>query len=191
MTNNSIEAAYFDFAGVLTRDGFADLTEYEKEFGIADNALQTAKNKHWLHLRLGKITEKEFWERTFTDAGIEPADNFIEMVREDVLKSHTPYEHMFEFARLLKENGTKVGIMSNTCKEWLEYFDKKLALSELFNPIITSYELGYAKPDGRYFSQAKKTYNLNPPKNLFFDDQEINVKAARSAGYQASLIRPY
>lgn len=191
MFNSELEVVLFDWAGVLTSDGFADLSRYENNFGIAKNALQVAKTRHWLDLRIGKITEDEFWRKTFIDAGIEPADNFIEMVRKDVLDSHIPYKNTFEIARLLKSNGIKVGIMSNTCKEWLSYWENKYGLSQLFNPIIPSYELRYAKPDGRYFSQASKKYGIEPFKSLVLDDQEDNVRAAKSAGFQAILFRPY
>jgi FMN phosphatase YigB (HAD superfamily) len=191
MSNNKLEAAFFDLAGVLFTDGFADLSRYEENFGIPTNALQIAKNKHWLDLRIGKITEREFWRRTFIDAGVGPYKNFIEMVRKDVLDSHVPYEITFEMAKSLKLAGIKVGIMSNTCKEWLSYLDKKYRLSKLFNPIITSYELGYPKPHGRYFSQAIKKYGIDPYKSLFLDDQEDNVIAAKSVGFRASLFRPY
>jgi len=191
MSDSELEVVLFDWAGVLTSDGFADLSKYEKDFGIAKNALQVAKNKHWLDLRIGEITEDEFWRKTFIDAGIGPADNFIEMVRKDVRDSHVPYESTFEIARIFKSKGMKVGIMSNTCKGWLTYWDNKYGLSQLFNPMITSYELGYAKPDGRYFSLATKRYKLEPYKTLFLDDQEQNVEAAKSAGFQAVLFRPY
>lgn len=191
MFNNDLEVVFFDYAGVLVYDGFADLSEYEDKFLIAKSALQVAKNKHWLDLRIGKITEKQFWRRTFIDAGIGPDKNFIEMVRKEMLDSHVPYKSTFEVVKSLKSKGMKVGIMSNTCKEWLSYWDNKHGLSQLFNPIIPSYELGYAKPDGRYFSQAIKRYGIEPYKSLFLDDQESNVRAAKNAGFQAFLFRPY
>ena len=186
-----IDAVYFDFAGVLVSDGFADLGRYEERFGAAKNALQMAKNKHWLDLRIGKITEKEFWEKTFTDAGIEPADNFIEMVRSGMLESHLPYKHIFELAEIYRLSGLKVGMMTNTCEEWLRYWDGEFSLSGIFSPIITSYELGSAKPDARYFYSAIKEYEIDPSKSLFFDDQQANVEAAKSAGFQAALLKPY
>lgn len=191
MPNNELELVLFDFAGVLVEDGFRDLGEYEEGFGIAKNALQISKNKYWLDLRVGEITENEFWIKTLSDAGIQPADNFIKMVREGVLNSHIPYKSAFELARLFKSTGMKVGIMSNTCEKWLTYWDNKYGLSKLFSPIITSYELGYAKPDGRYFSEARKKYGIEPSRTLVLDDQEDNAEAAKSAGYQAALFKPY
>lgn len=140
-----MKSAYFDLSGVLLTDGFADLTRYEDGFGIPVNALQVAKNRYWLDLRLGKITEKEFWQKTFEDAGIVPGDDFIGMVRTGVLESHQPYEHVFDLSDTLRRAGVMTGIMTNTCREWLDYWNEKFSLSGSFSPIITSYDLGDGK----------------------------------------------
>lgn len=193
MSNNGLEVALFDWAGVLVSDGFQDMSRYEEGFGIAKNALQEAKNRYWIPLSLGEITENEFWYNVFIQAGIEPAKSFISMVRQDLLDSHRPYQQTWSLVRMMKESSPKIklGILSNNCREWLEYWKEKYSLSKTFNPIISSYDVGYRKPDRRIYDVAVKMLGVNPERILFLDDQSRNVEAAKNFGMQTVLFQPY
>ncbi len=193
MFNNELEVVLFDYAGVLVTDGFKDMSRYEERFGIARNALQEAKNRYWIPLSLGEITEQEFWYNVFVQAGIEPAGNFIKMVRQDVLDSHQPCPQTWSLVRIIKEGLPKIrlGILSNNCREWMEYWKQKYSLHKTFDPIISSYDVGYRKPDRRIYDAAIKTLGVRPERILFLDDQSRNVEAAKSSGMQAVLLQPY
>jgi putative hydrolase of the HAD superfamily len=188
-----LEVVLFDWAGVLVYDAFKDMSKYEENFGIAKNALQEAKNKYWIPLSLAEITEEQFWPKVFTEAGILPADNFIEMVRKDLLESHQPYQQSWLLVNTIKKYSPKIklGLLTNNCKEWFEYWEQKYSLSKTFDSIITSYNVHYRKPDRRIYDAAIRVLDVDPRKILFLDDQIPNVEAARSAGMQAVLFQPY
>ena len=193
MFDNDIEAVLFDWAGVLVSDGFRDISvyEYERGFGVPEGSLDRAKTIYWPALSLEKISEQEFWYNVFVKAGILPADNFIEMVRQTILDSHQPYKQVWSLVKTIKEGSSqiKVGILSNNCREWMKYWKQKYPLS-IFDPIITSYEVGYRKPDRRMYKRAAEILGVDANKILFFDDQEGNIESARYVGLGAVLIQP-
>jgi HAD superfamily hydrolase (TIGR01549 family) len=194
MFNNDIEAVLFDWADVLVTDGFKNISEYEFEegFGVPDYALEEAKTLYWGPLSLGKITEQKFWEEVLHQAGIMPGDNFIDMIRTRVLDSHVPFKQTWSLVEMIKRYSPniKCGILSNNCREWIEYWEQKYSLSKTFNPIICSYDVGYRKPQRKMYEAAIKILGVRPERILFFDDQEINVEAATRSHMQAVLFKP-
>ena len=84
----------------------------------------------------------------------------------------------------------KCGILSNNCREWIEYWEQKYHLSETFDPIICSYDIGYRKPQRKFYEAAIKILDVEPERILFFDDQEVNVEAATRSRMQAVLFKP-
>lgn len=194
MFDNGIKAALFDWADVLVTDGFKNISAYDFEegFGVPEYALEEAKTLYWASLSLGKISEQTFWEEVLSQAGILPADNFIAMVKTRVLDSHIPYKQTWWLVEMIKKSfpEIKCGILSNNCKEWVEYWEKRYHLSETFNPIICSYIVGYRKPQRKFYEAAIEMLGVEPEKILFFDDQEINVEAAARSHMQAVLFKP-
>lgn len=132
MSNSELEAVLFDWAGVLVTDGFKDISvyEYERGFGVREGSLNEAKTIYWPSLSLGKITEEKFWYNVFVKARILPADNFIDMVKQTVLDSHRPYQQVWSLVKMIKKDSPqiKIGILSNNCREWMEYWKQKYSL---------------------------------------------------------------
>ena len=66
--------------------------------------------------------------------------------------------------------------------------DPELRLRTLlgFVPESIHYELGVRKPDPRYFEAIVETLPFAPQDMLFIDDNEPNVKSARTLGLSAA-----
>lgn len=94
--------------------------------------------------------------------------------------------------QLLKKNGVTVGVISN--------FDPRLSdilrsvnLHNLFDFVLTSYEVGYSKPDARIFEKALKYCKepVEPSQALHVgDDMEKDYCGTRAAGWHALLVAP-
>jgi FMN phosphatase YigB (HAD superfamily) len=119
---------------------------------------------------------------------------------------------VFELVSKLRAKGYATGILSNA-SPWHECdLYQQANLTEHFDVILFSQDLGLAKPDpaiyrtaeqlaSRYLEQrsvshtdssstdSKKT-NSRPaaPTMYFVDDTPANIRAARAAGWQASLV---
>jgi putative hydrolase of the HAD superfamily len=60
-----------------------------------------------------------------------------------------------------------------------------LGYDELFDVSCYSYDLGVAKPDVGFFTEAARRIAADPSTILFIDDMESNVEGARAAGFAA------
>ena len=64
---------------------------------------------------------------------------------------------------------------------------KGLTVSDFFDKIFLSCELGVEKPEPEIFEKVVASIGCAPDDILFFDDSEVNCEAARQCGLQAVL----
>ena len=62
-------------------------------------------------------------------------------------------------------------------------------LSDLFDDVVVSAEVGLAKPDPEVFRLAARRLGVPPEACVFVDDWEVNVAAAREVGMAAVHFR--
>jgi glucose-1-phosphatase len=62
-------------------------------------------------------------------------------------------------------------------------------VTDSFERVFTSYEVGYRKPDPRVFEYVARTLGVSPESIMFFDDTVENVDAAASSGLRAVHVR--
>ena len=84
----------------------------------------------------------------------------------------------------LRAAGYRLGILSNTCEAHWEHAKRRFTvLSQLFDPVITSYEVKSMKPDTTIYMVAAERAGT-PPENIFFtDDRSENVAGAHALGW--------
>ena len=137
-------------------------------------------------LMLGKISEDEYWKKILAatkwpislDALKKAArDNFteIEGTREIILK--------------LREKGLKLGLLSNHCKEWIGYCEKKFDYHKLFHETAYSFEIGASKPDKKSYQYILKKLNAKPKECLFIDDSKKNIQSAEKLGIKGICFK--
>jgi FMN phosphatase YigB (HAD superfamily) len=78
--------------------------------------------------------------------------------------------------------------LSNVCEEIARAVDRKIRLDLLFEHVLTSCQLGFAKPDPRSFAAACRVTGVPPARSLFVDDKERNVRAAAALGFRADRV---
>lgn len=85
-----------------------------------------------------------------------------------------------------------VVLLSNTNKIHFDYFDVKAkgykSLSELFHKTWYSHEMHLSKPDKRIFEKVLTYHKCKPQETSFFDDSELNIKAAQEMGINAFVV---
>lgn len=54
-------------------------------------------------------------------------------------------------------------------------------------PLVFSGELGIAKPDDAIYAAVTAALDVDASEVVFFDDRQVNVDAARRAGWDAHL----
>ena len=90
------------------------------------------------------------------------------------------YPDAEKFVRECVKAGHKVYILSNWDAESFALIKEKYSdFFDLFSGFIVSGECGMIKPNPLIYTYLLETYSLDPADCLFFDDQTINVQAAR------------
>ena len=109
----------------------------------------------------------------------------ITFTPQKLTEIRTIIKESFTFVKECKEQGHDLYILSNWDTESFELIREKFyELFELFDQdkIIISGQIGLLKPDPKIYKYFLTKYNIDPQTCIFYDDQEINVKAAIHAG---------
>ncbi|HET6488900.1 MAG TPA: HAD family phosphatase [Syntrophales bacterium] len=181
-----IKAVIFDWGGVLIENPTEGILRYCREYlGIGNGCMLAAYRKLMPYFQEGRISEEEFWKgvRRRTGAKREmPASLWFEAFE----KSYVEKKDVFSIAADLYQRGYRTGILSNTEKPARPFMNRKPY--GIFDPVVLSWAVGSAKPQGRIFEALIATLGLEPPEILVIDDAAINVTAARQVGLQGLLF---
>ena len=87
--------------------------------------------------------------------------------------------------RALRQRGYGVHLGTNQERYRAAHMREVLGYDGLFDVSCYSWELGAAKPDLAFFTEAARRIGAEPAAILFIDDNAENVAAARAAGLSA------
>lgn len=75
--------------------------------------------------------------------------------------------------------------LSNTNPLHFDHFMRHMPLLQRFERVVTSFHVGYRKPEPQLFEAAAHLMGHAPADLLFIDDLMANVAGAKAVGYQA------
>lgn len=82
-----------------------------------------------------------------------------------------------------------IGVLSNSNPiHWHRQRDAS-TIRSIFETPFLSYEMKLIKPDREIFEHVQRTLDLEPDRILYFDDNQINVDAARSVGWRSEVAK--
>ena len=174
-----LRAIIFDCFGVLATDELLPfLREY---FGTGteqfSKAVELVRN-----VDSGKSSYEKMLQQLADMAGIsfEAAKSRIE--------ANVPDENLFGYIREELKAKYKIGFLSNSSKNWVnEIFQPEQVA--LFDAILLSYQVGYAKPDTRIYKDIAEELGVAVENCLMVDDQEKYCKGAERAGMHAVIYQ--
>ncbi len=188
-----IQFLYFDLGRVLldfTHDrGFEQIA---KAADIDVDQVKKVLQRDGLSDRyeMGELTTTEFHQQfcAATDSTISCEELCLKW--SDIFE---PIPGSFRIAASLKAAGNRVGILSNTCEAHWQFAAKSFPLlSQIFDPVITSYETKSMKPASGIYETAIKEANVGPANAFFVDDRLENVDGAKQLGWNAvQFVSPY
>lgn len=189
----SIQFLYFDLGRVLLdfthERGFEQIA---KAAGIDANRVQQVLLQDGLSDRyeVGEITTDEF-HQTFCEAtSTSITSDALCLAWSDIFEI---IPGSFRIAANVKAAGNRVGILSNTCEAHWEFAAKRFPmLSQIFDPVITSYGTKSMKPDSGIYEAATSQANVEPSEAFFVDDRLENVDGAKELGWTAvQFVSPF
>lgn len=176
--SDNYKVILFDLGGVLLK-----LRDPISTFGLQIDELEFLRT--WIMspsvraLESGQIDGEEFAQRII-------AEMELPMSWQELLNRFNNWPDGFypEAVQLLNRIPSQYScaILSNTNAIHWQQADVPGNFGDRFDRYFLSYETGLLKPDQASFLQVIATYACRPKEILFFDDNPVNVAAARDAG---------
>jgi putative hydrolase of the HAD superfamily len=177
-----IRAVYWDLGGVLLRTmDRSRRRRWEARLGLAEGELDEAVFGCAASRRatLGQSTSEAVWQEVqgrfqLSQAQIDAlsadffADDRVDLALLDVLRQLRPFY--------------RIGMISNAWPDARQILDERLHISSYFDAVITSAEVGYAKPHPHIYRQALRILGMAPEQSVFIDDFAENIEAACALG---------
>jgi putative hydrolase of the HAD superfamily len=185
----SVKAIIFDYGNVLEgpvdKAAFeADLAELAQEFGFEsglDIWYHLYLSDAWEKAKRGQIARPEFWEDRLGALGLTTEAQRTDFKRR-VHRHRILRPEMRELLRELKGR-CRLAILSNTSrKEFARYLVERRDLDGVFDVVVSSAEVGIAKPDPAIYQIALDRLQVRPEEALFVDDLERNTNVAEELG---------
>lgn len=136
-----------------------------------------------------KIFQK-FLQRTLGRVDYKILANAITAYRRTQAGFLHPYPHVRSALLRLREQGIKLGIVSDApkLKAWLRLAE--MGLTDFFDVVVTLDDTGEAKPSRMPFKAALNKINAKPAEVLFVgDNPERDIKGAKKLGMRTALAK--
>lgn len=178
----SIRAVIFDLGGVLVRtEDRAPREQLAKSLGMTYEEISHVifDSESALLATVGKITTQAHWENTRETLKLSPEE--FSRVRVAFWSGDSLDENLVDYIRFLRPQ-YRTGLLSNAWDNLREIIESRWKISDAFDEIIISSEVGVAKPDPRIYHMTLNRLEVAPQEAVFVDDFFENVEAAWSAG---------
>lgn len=193
----SIGVIWCDFGGVLTPPIQEAMASIEAASGVpwtelsaAASAVAEARGMTGLQpLELGVMTQREWGESLCSRL----APDHVSRVDLGEWGEHWYRGRVVNAALLdelerLRGEGVRVGLLTNSVREWEPHRERMLAGRTRFEAIIRSHEVGMAKPDPRIFAHCERTLLAAEDEvTVLIDDSPVNCNAAADHGWNVIL----
>jgi len=179
-----IRAVIFDLGGVVIGSPLHAIAAYERELGLATNAVNHAVVRSgptgaWSRLERGELGLEEFYPLFEADCrALDVAIDAREMMRR-VAEIAVPRPAMLEAIRKLRAGGLRVAALTNN---WITEDQRTGALRAFFDVFVESIAVGLRKPDPRIYQLVCRELDVEPAEAVFLDDIGSNLKTARALG---------
>lgn len=103
--------------------------------------------------------------------------------------THTfPYPHSKEVLLKLKEEGFKLGIVTNKLHKLTEYALECIHLDGIFDYIVGFDDVSKGKPDPEGMFKAMQYFNGNKTNTIYIGDNKSDLDSANNAGIDCALV---
>lgn len=183
-----MKAVVFDFGGVMTTVTLPERArKLAGELGLDWAGICRGYDRYRHDYDGGFMTIEEMYEKIWADEGMTVTqEQQTRMIEEDLSSFLYQNVRTLAWMRTLKEQGMKIGILTNMSAEasvlFREHFKEFFDLADAV--VISGFEHMY-KPQRQIFDLLCERIGLPAGELLFVDDVEENCEGARRAGWQA------
>lgn len=173
-----------DWGGVMTNNLFASFAAFCEAEGLDPQALAVAFRGNdaardmLIGFEEGRVAEQEFEDGLGSLLGLAQPKGLI----DKLFAGATVESLMVDAVRSARRLGVKTGLISNS---WGTSRYPRDLLSDLFDGIVISGEVGIRKPTRRIYELGAESIGLPPRVCVFVDDLPFNLPPAEDLGMAA------
>lgn len=182
-----IDAALFDYGGVLAEEGFREgFTAIARQRGwdpekLVYTAAEIAYGSGWVG---GAVDEASFW----TALAAQGLTGDPAALRREILSRFVLRPWALPLLDRLRAAGLTVALLSDQTN-WLDELEERDRFLHHFDLVVNSFSYGKSKRDATIFPEVVHRLGIAPGRALFVDDNPGNVERARSAGLRGHLYQ--
>jgi len=177
-----------DLDGTLI-DSVPDLTycvdEMMKQIDMPVRGLDAVRQ--WVGNGVETLTERALVNaidgKPDTDLMTKAYPIFLELYKHNNSQRSCVYDGVKEGIQWMKDNGYRVGCVTNKAEAFTIPLLKSKGLFDLFEVVVSGDTCEKKKPDPMPLLHAAKLMGVNPDNALMLGDSRSDVKAARAAGF--------
>lgn len=180
-------AVIFDYGGVLVKTmDYTPRHTWDDRLKLARGSVErvTHGSQSWRLAQTGQIPLAEHWADVARQLGLDDGD--AERFAADFYSGDQPDADLLDYIRELRQRGHPVGLLSNASPA-LRGELATFGMTDLFDVIVPSCELGVMKPDARAYQAVLDRIQRAPGEAIFIDDLPANVEGARAVGMHGIL----
>lgn len=189
-----VRAVIFDHGGVLRRDDRETYGTVDRAMGLLPGSLWSAIHDipEYRRSREGAIDRAAFRAAAHRAlaliAGDERAGAALAALDRHVADLPPVEPEMRALLQRLRgERRVRLGLLSNGPLGWSERL-RQLGVTDLFDAVVVSSDVGLAKPDPAVFRLAAERLGVEPAACLMIDDQPGHLPGAEAAGLRTHLF---
>lgn len=193
VSNSNISSIVFDLGGVILNIDPKRTIDQFRELGFNDieQFLDHYRSKGFLaEFQSGKLNEQDFMEVIRGNIEIAVTEEQIRTAWNAMLLDY-PINRIEKLQSLKKQY--HLYLLSNTniihCQSFAGRVPGVEDISELFDAVYYSHEIGLSKPSEESFLYVLEANNLNPNQVLFLDDLPENIDSAKQLRMHTYLVK--
>ncbi|MDR1642400.1 MAG: HAD family phosphatase [Clostridiales bacterium] len=108
--------------------------------------------------------------------------------RESLTELLQPMPDTVELIKELKNEGRNIYILSNYSPEGFSWLEEKNDFLHLADGVLISGIANISKPAPEIYQLLAHRHKIDPKRSVFFDDNSVNVEAARKEGFHSFVF---
>ncbi len=189
MIVTTIRAVYWDLGGVILRTfDRSRRAAWERRLGLPEGQLDAAVFgcEASRKATIGQSGSEAIWQEVEARFRL-TADESRGLAR-DFFAGDRLDQPLLDLIRQLRPF-FRIGMITNAWPNIREILENRLGISDDFDSVTTSAEVGFAKPNPHIYRLALQSLAVAPEESVFIDDFEENVQGARALGMLAIHFR--
>ena len=176
---------FFDWGGVIANDPGDDfLRELLRKVGANNAQIEEFFHDYMPQFMRGEITEDQYWYILRSKYNLNIKDSISEEFKQ--WKGLVANQDILKLVSDAKAKGIQTAILSNAIEPTYNAL-QQAGYYDLFDELIVSCKVGFAKPQKEIYALALKQLNTTATESVFIDDKQRNLDPAKEMGFKVIL----